>query len=141
VDRALVSSLREVVTRAGGQLSALTPALADCINRRRKALKAPEFCFAVAEPGRISLAFRSRAGWEAVRSRRIDGPLPDMLPTLLKQETVVGAAREGGVLYLCADASADAAAFPLPGWRVVPLGESGFARSPPSHRRLVAAGG
>ena len=141
VDRALVSSLREVVTRAGGQLAALTPALADCINRQRKSLKAPEFCFAMAEPGRISLAFRSLAGWEAVRSRRIDGPLPETLPTLLKQETVVGAARGGGVLYLCADASADAAAFPVPGWRVVALGESGFARRPPSDRELVAAGG
>lgn len=141
VDRALASSLREVVTRAGGQFAALTPALADCINRRRKALKAPEFCFALAEPGRISLAFRSRAGWEAVRSRRIDGPLPETLPTLLKQETVVGAAREGGVLYLCADAPADAAAFPVPGWRVVHLVENGFARRLPSDRQLVAAGG
>jgi hypothetical protein len=141
IDRALAVSLREIVTRVGARLAALTPALADCINRHRKALKAQEFCFAVAEPRRISLAFRSRAGWEAVRSRRIDGPLSETLPTLLKQETVVGAAREAGVLYLCADALADAAPFPVPGWRVVQLGAGGFARRAVSDRQLVAAGG
>ncbi len=102
----------------GDKLVALTPALADCINRHRSALKAPEFCFAAAEPGRISLAFHSRSGWQAVRSRRIDGPLPETLPTLLKQEAVVGGAMGGGMLYVCADAMPDMAPFAVPGWRM-----------------------
>ena len=141
MDRSLVASLREVVARAGGTLAALSPALADRINRHRVALKAPEFCLAAAEPGRISLAFHSRAGWQAVRSRRIDGPLPDTLPTLLKQEAVVGPATGGGVLYLCADHLAEVPPFPVPGWRLVRLADSGFAARPASDLALAAGGG
>lgn len=141
VDRALASSLRDVVARAGARLESLTPALADCINQHRPALKEPEFCLAAAEPGRISLAFRVRAGWQAVRSRRLDGPLPEMLPTLLKQEAVVGAAPEGGVLYLCGHNPADVPEFTVPGWRVVRLLESASAARLPSDPRLAAASG
>jgi hypothetical protein len=140
VDRALASSLREVVARAGGQLVALTPSLADCINRHRAALKAAEFCFAAAEPGRISLAFHSRSGWQAVRSRRIDGLLPETLPTLLKQEAVVGGAMGGGMLYVCAEAMPDMAPFALPGWRLAFFADGGFASKPASDPQLVAAG-
>ncbi len=141
VDRALASSLREVVARAGGQLAALIPSLADCINRHRSALKAPEFCLAAAEPGRVSLAFRSRGGWQAVRSRRIDGPLPRRLPTLLKQEAAVGDATEGGVLYLCADDPPGMAPFAVPGWRVVRLAEGGSRQRPAADRATGRSGG
>jgi hypothetical protein len=140
VDRALASSLREVVARAGGQLAALTPSLADCINRHRAALKAEEFCFAAAEPGRISLAFHSRSGWQAVRSRRIDGLLPDTLPTLLKQEAVVGGAVGGGMLYVCAEAMPEMAPFAVPGWRLAFFADGGLASRPTSDPQLVAAG-
>src|SRR4029077_9812295 len=85
-DRALIAAIRDVVSLAGGKLGAVRPGLAECLNRHRRALKEPEFCLASAEPGRISLVFRSRAGWQAVRSRRIDGPLAETLPTLLTQE-------------------------------------------------------
>ncbi len=140
VDQALASSLREAVARAGGQLAALTPALADCINRHRSALKVPEFCFVAAEPGRISLAFHSREGWQAVRSRRIDGLLPETLPTLLKQETAVGGATGGGMLYVCADAMPDMAPFAVPGWRTAFFAEGRLAAKPASDPQLVAAG-
>lgn len=141
VDRALASSLRDVAVRARMRLESLTPALADCMNRHRSALKAPEFCLAAAEPGRISLAFRSRAGWQAVRSRRVDGPVPEMLPALLRQEAMVGAAPEGGVLYLCAHEPLDVPAFTVPGWRVVCLAERGSAARPAPDPQLAAAGG
>ena len=130
VDRALASSLRELVARAGGQLAALTPSLADCINRHRSAFNTGEFCFAAAEPGRVSLAVRSHAGWQAVRSRRVDGPLAETLPTLLKQEIAVGEATEGGVLYLCTDDAPGMGAFTVPGWRVVRLAERGIFTRP-----------
>lgn len=127
VDRALVGGLRDLVSLAGGKLDAVRPALAECLNRHRRALKEPEFCIATAEPGRVSLAFRSRAGWQAVRSRRIEGPLAETLPALLKQEAVAGASPEGGTLYLCA---ADAPLFTLPGWRLVRLAEMDGAGRP-----------
>jgi len=140
VDQALPSALHEVVARAGGKLVSLTPTLADCINRHRSALKAPEFCFVAAEPGRISLAFHSRSGWQAVRSRRIDGPLPENLPTLLKQETAVGGATGGGMLYVCVDAMPDMSPFAVPGWRMAFLAEGRYATRPASDPELVAAG-
>jgi len=120
VDRALVSSVRDAVTRTGGQLVSLVPNLVDRINRHRSALKAKQFCFAAAEPGRASLAFHSDGAWQAVRSRRIDSPLGQALPVLLKQEAVVGGASGGGVLYLCSDAAP--APGGIPGWQLVRLG-------------------
>jgi hypothetical protein len=140
VDRALASSLGELVAGAGGQLTALIPSLADCINRHRSALKATEFCLAAAEPGRVSLAFRSRGGWEAVRSRRVDGPLSETLPTLLKQEIAVGDASEGGTLYLCAEDPSGMAPLTVPGWQVVRLAERGTFKRTAGDRQLVAAG-
>ncbi len=141
VDRALPSSLRELVARAGGTLTALIPSLSECINRHRPALNAPEFCLAAAELGRVSLAFHSRGGWQAVRSRRVDGPLLETLPALLKQEIAVGDATEGGVLYLCADDPPGMAPFAVPGWRMVRLAERGISKRLAGDRPLVAAGG
>ena len=119
VDRALIGGLRDLVSLGGGRLESVTPALADCLNRHRRALKEPEFCLATAEPGRITLAFRARAGWQAVRSRRVDGALPETLPALLKQEAVAGAAPDGGVLYLCTTNLAHVPPFTVPGWKLV----------------------
>jgi hypothetical protein len=130
VDRALVAGLRDLVSLAGGKLEAVRPALAECLNRHRGAFKEPDFCIATAEPGRISVAFRSRAGWQAVRSRRIEGTLAETLPVLLKQEAVAGAAPDGGTLYLCAADIADAPPFTVPGWKLVRLAQADGAAPP-----------
>ena len=138
VDRALVASLRDGVARAGGRLHSLVPALADRINRYRVALKAPQFCFVAAEPGRVSLAFRSKGAWRAVRSRRINEELAQALPVLLKQEAVVGDAVGGGVLYLCPDAMP--APFPVAGWQPVRLGEGTRSRRSRSDGHVATVG-
>ena len=130
VDRALVAEVRDLVSLAGGGLGAVRPALSECFNGHRRAFKEPEFCLATAEAGRISLAFRSHVGWQAVRSRRIDGPLAESLPTLLKQEAVAGAAPQGGLLYLCVADTVDAPPFTVPGWRLVRLARAGGLTSP-----------
>jgi len=124
VDRPLIGGLKDVVSLAGGRLETVKPALADCLNRHSRVLKEREFCLAMSEPGRISLAFRSRAGWQAVRSRRIEGSVDEMLPTLLKQEGAAGSAPESGVLYLCAADSVDLPHFTVPGWKLVRLAQS-----------------
>jgi hypothetical protein len=142
VDRALLAGLRDVVSHAGGRLESVTPALVDCFNRHRPALKAPEFCLAIAEPGRISLAFRLRGGWQAVRSRRIEGSLPETLPTLLKQEAVAGSAPEGGALYLCAANIDEVPPFAVQGWRLTRLvdsGSAGHVSGPTSGQRHIAS--
>ena len=123
VDRALLSGLRDVVSRAAGRLECVKPALADCLNRHRRMLKEQEFCLATAEPGRISLAFRARTGWQAVRSRRSEGSLTEALPTLLKQEAVASSAPDGGVLYLCAANTIELPSLAVQGWRLIRLAE------------------
>jgi hypothetical protein len=141
VDRALLTGLRDVMSRVGARLEAVSPALADCLNRHRRGLKEKVFCLATAEPGRISLAFRSRTGWQAVRSRRVDGPLPETLPTLLKQEAAAGSAPDGGVLYLCAAGINQVPPFMVQGWRLVRLGETGVAAGPAAGAGLAAVRG
>lgn len=142
VDRGLVAGLRDIVSHAGGRLESVKPALTECFNRHRRMLKEPEFCLATAEPGRISLAFRLRGGWQAVRSRRIEGPLAETLPTLLKQEAVAGSAPEGGALYLCATSIDDVPPFAVQGWRLTRLverGSVGPVSGPTSGQRQVLA--
>jgi hypothetical protein len=129
IDRALLGGLRDIVSGLGGKLVALTPALSDCINRHRRALAEREFCLATVESGRVSFAFRGRGGWSAVRSRRMEGPLAEALPTLLKQEAVAASVADGGVLYLCAAGLADQPPFSVPGWRLIRLVEDKPARA------------
>jgi hypothetical protein len=88
IDRELLAAIRDVAIASGVRLQAVTPALSDCFNRHRRALKSREFCLANVEPGRVTFGFRVRAGWRAVRSRRMEGPAPGI---------VADAAQAGGV--------------------------------------------
>jgi len=141
IDRELLAALRGAVTGVGARLEAVTPALADCVNRHRRALKAREFCLANVEPGRVTFAFRGRAGWRAVRSRRLEGPLSELLPTLLKQEASASGVQEGGPLYLCAPRGQGDANVLVPGWKVVLLAEADAPPPPIMEPALVSIGG
>jgi hypothetical protein len=124
MDRDLLAGLRSAAAGVGGRLEAVIPALADCINRHRRALKGRELCLANVEAGRVTFAFRGQLGWRAVRSRRMDGALSELLPTLLKQEASAAGVQEGGILYLCAPHIQDHASLLIPGWKVTLLAEA-----------------
>ena len=128
VDRGLVYALRERCRQRGVRLSGLVPALAARVNRHRHALRAGAFCLASVEPGRLTLAFRARAGWTAVRSRRSDVPLAEALPAALKQEAVTGGSTAPGILYLAGEDIAQLPPIAIPGWQIVRLNEE----APPS---------
>jgi hypothetical protein len=86
------------------------------------------------------LAFRLRGGWQAVRSRRIEGPLAETLPTLLKQGSGCRFRAGGGVLYLCATNIDDVPPFAVQGWRLTRLvepGSIGRVSGPTSEQRQV----
>ncbi|MEO8630833.1 MAG: hypothetical protein ABI612_22460 [Betaproteobacteria bacterium] len=138
VDRALLAGLSAAVSAAGARLGEVTPVLADCINRHRRLLKDRQFCLAHAEPGRVTLAFRSHLGWQSVRGRRFDGSLTDTLPSVLKQEATAGSAQVGGVLYLCAPQLTTVAAPAIPGWRIVMLADVEGTQSLPPARELAS---
>ena len=141
VDRGLVHALRERCKQRGLRLATLVPALAARVNRHRHALRAAAFCLASVEPGRLTLAFRSPAGWTAVRSRRSDAPLAEALPAALKQESAAGGATSGGMLYLVGEDVAQLAPFAIPGWQVKRLSEEGPPPSlSPTLARVVGAG-
>ena len=124
IDRELLAAIQNAVAHVGASLEAVVPALADCINRHRRALKKRDFCLANVEAGRLTFAFRASARWRAVRSRRADGPLPELLPTLLKQEASASGVPEGGMLYLCAPQVREHTNILVPGWKVVLLDEA-----------------
>jgi hypothetical protein len=138
VDRALLAGLYGAIAAAGARLGEVTPVLADCINRHRRLLKDRAFCLAHAEPGRVTLAFRSNLGWQSVRGRRVDGSLTDTLPSVLKQEATAGSAVAGGVLYLCAPQLGSVATPAIPGWRIVMLADDEGAHSSPPARELAS---
>lgn len=138
IDRGLLAAIRGVVTSIGARLEAVTPALADCVNRHRRALKGRELCLANVEAGRVTFAFHGRAGWRAVRSRRMEGPLSELLPTLLKQEASACGVQEGGALYLCAPRGQDHASVQVPGWKVMLLAEVDAPPAPMMEPALVS---
>jgi len=138
IDRELLAAIQNAVVHAGASLEAVVPALADCINRHRRVLKKRDFCLASVEAGRLTFVFRGSAGWRAVRGRRADGPLPELLPTLLKQEASASGVPEGGTLYLCAPHVREHANMLVPGWKVVLLDEAASAVAPIMEPALIS---
>lgn len=138
IDRELLVAIRSAITSVDGRIVSVTPALADCVNRHRRALKGREFCLASVESGRVTFAFRARTGWLAVRSRRMEGPFQDLLPTLLKQEASAGGAPEGGLLYLCVPQLEDDASLLVPGWKLIPLSEATVLQTPMMEPALIS---
>jgi hypothetical protein len=123
IDRELTAAIRAMTRNSGLSLAAVVPRLADCINRHRRLLKKQGFCLANVETGRITFAFWGCNQWLAVRSRRIDGAVVDLLPMLIKQEASAAGVAEGGTLYLCAPRVREYAGMPVPGWRLRLLDE------------------
>ena len=138
IDRELLAAIQNAVAHVGANLEAVIPALADCINRHRRVLRKRDFCLANVEAGRLTFAFRGNAGWRAVRTRRADGPLPELLPTLLKQEASASGVPEGGRLYLCALRVRDHANILVPGWKVVLLDEAALPAPPMVEPTLIS---
>jgi len=139
VDRALMVGLRDAATSVGGRLISVAPALADCINRHRRIFSNKGFCLAHAEAGRVTLAFHSRNGWQAVRGRRLDDELADALPVFIKQEASAAAVPELGILYVCPGPAYEVGALSIPGWKVVRLGEDASATLQPSDASFAVA--
>jgi len=138
IDRELLAAIQNAVAHMGASLEAVVPALADCINRHRRALRKRDFCLANVEAGRLTFAFRGSGGWRAVRSRRADGPLHELLPTLLKQEASASGVPEGGTLYLCAPQVREHANMLVPGWKVLLLDEAALPPAPMMEPALIS---
>jgi len=73
-----------------------------------------------------------------VRSRRVDGALDELLPTLLKQEASAAGVQEGGILYLCAPNVREFAGTPVPGWKLVLLADAAPPPAPMVEPALVS---
>ena len=108
---------------------------------RSSALRERVFCLASLEPGRLTLAFRSEAGWLAVRTRRVNGNPLEALAGVLRQEAAAAGAADGGSLYLIADAAASLPSIHLPNWKVTRLddGVAAVAARPRVPARMAAA--
>lgn len=138
IDRDLLAALQSAAKGAGATLSAVTPALADCVNRHRRVLKGDAFCLANVEERRMTFLFVHAGVMRAVRSRRIDGAADEQLASLLKQEASASGMQEGGTLYICASRPADFAGLPVPGWKVALLADPVRAHKPPIEPALAS---
>ena len=136
VDRGLLQMLQDLGKALRLRLASVAPALADRVNRHRRALRDATFCVASVEPGRLTLAFRHAGAWSAVRSRRVDGAPTDGLAGALMQEAAAGGVPGGGTLYLIGEDLGALPAFTIPGWRVVRLSDGSSAAQ--SAAKLVA---
>jgi len=119
-----------MASRRGVRLRSVGAALGERITRHRKALKDAVFCFASLEPGRLTLAFHNESGWIAVRTRRVDNGLAELLPGALKQEAAAAGATEGGTLYLVGESLLELPPTPVPGWKVIRIDEPSSPASP-----------
>jgi hypothetical protein len=137
IDRDLLAALQSAAKTAGATLNAVTPALADCVNRHRRVLKGSAFCLANAEERRMTFLFVQGGVMRAVRSRRIDGAADEQLAALLKQEASASGMQEGGTLYICASRPADFAGLAVPGWKVALLADPVRAHKPPIEPALA----
>jgi hypothetical protein len=123
IDRDFLQALREVATRHGVQLRSVRTVLGERITRHRRALKDGEFCLVSVEPGRLTLAFHNDSGWIAVRTRRTDDDLAELLPSALRQEAAAADATEGGSVYLVGQALDELALTDIEGWKLITINE------------------
>ncbi|UCH47050.1 MAG: hypothetical protein JSU95_13245 [Betaproteobacteria bacterium] len=123
MDRGLLQALQELARRRSMRLRSLRTALGERINRHRRRLRQNEFCFASLEPERLTLAFHSKAGWLAVRGRRLAAGAVEQLPAVVRQEAAAAGANQGGDLYLASELPAEALPAEVAGWRLVRLYE------------------
>lgn len=135
VDRDLLGGVRDLAKALGLRLASVVPALADRINRHRRAMVQRTLCVASIEPGRLTLAFRHAGAWLAVRGRRVQGSPADGLAGALIQEAAASGVPGGGALYLVGEDVAALPPFTIPGWSVVRLSDG--SATPP--RGLAAA--
>lgn len=102
VDAGLLDSLRALAARGRGvRLRSVQPHLAAALNACRRALAAGD-SLALAEPGRLTIAFRRGDAWSEVVSRRVATEDGEQLASALRQclEVDTMAGGSGSVLLL-----------------------------------------
>ena len=103
VDRALVAELMEVFGKANMRLVSVQPFLVVAFNRIRKTVGNGSCWIVVEEPGRLTLALIQRGMWIAIRSRRADSGLRNLLPEILERESAfLGLAQPVTRVIVCA---------------------------------------
>lgn len=122
IDAALLQALRELASAHRLRLSAVVPLLSARIQRHLRKLDQSVFCFASLEPGRMTLAFHSAAGWDALRGRRLSAGIGEELASALRQESAAADIGATGTLYLAGE-DLPVLGSPLAGWSVVRLQE------------------
>ena len=123
MDTALLEGLRELCVQRRLQLASVEPCLTARMNRHRSMLREARFCFASVEPGRLTMAFREPAGWQAIRSRRIEAGTPGELSSALAQEAAAGSVTGEGALYLIGEPAP--ATTGVRGWNVIAAEDGG----------------
>ena len=108
VDRALITQLADIFTKANLRLVSVQPFLVAAFNRIRKSVGNGSCWIVVEEPGRLTLALIQRGMWVAIRGRRADKGWRNVLPEILERESAfLGLSQPVTRVIVCAQGEFD----------------------------------
>jgi hypothetical protein len=103
------------------------PFLATAFNMCRRSIRREPAWLAVAEPGRVCLAFFEAGTWRKVRSERVRAPLPVELPALLERSRLADGVEAGAGRVLFVSREPARIEFPQgSNWSLEPVGVDDF---------------
>jgi hypothetical protein len=127
IEAELVEGVAATLAAANLRAVAVEPLLAAAFNRCRRSINGRAAWLAVAEPGRLCVAYLDQGGWQRLHVERVRGRLGDELAAALERIRLAGGvdAGAGRVLLVSRDA-ADVELAPESGWSVerVRLGDA-----------------
>jgi hypothetical protein len=98
VDSDLVKSLAETASGAGLQLRRIEPVLIGAYNAVRKYIDDRPTWLALAEPGRLCVAYFENRQWRLIRNERLRAAAEEELPLILERLCLAESAQPGRVL-------------------------------------------
>jgi hypothetical protein len=126
MDPELVDGIAATLAAANLRAVAIEPLLATAFNLCRRSINGHAAWLAVAEPGRVCVAYLDRGGWARLRVERMRGPLADELPAALERSRLADGVDAGaGRVLLVAGDEGQVAFAPGSGWSIerIPLPE------------------
>jgi hypothetical protein len=126
MDAELVDGIAATLGAANLRPAAVEPLLATAFNLCRRSIDGQAAWLAVAEPGRVCVAYLDQGGWARLRVERVRGPLADELPAALERSRLADGVDAGaGRVLLVARDAAQVAFAPGSGWTIerVPLAD------------------
>lgn len=107
IDQALLDELNVLFESGGSYLASIQPYLMASFNYWRRKLKPREYCFVLAENGRLCVAAIRDHKWLGVRTLQSNGSLASELPQIVEREILLLGLEPSAQIYLYAPGTPD----------------------------------